>query len=95
MRAATLIVSGKFTSGAEELSAEEELSVEELSVFDELELSVVEELELPEELVELVELPEQALNVSAHIAAIRAALNLFLIFIEYLLSFGGLARFFL
>ena len=70
----------------------EVLSVEELLSE---ELSVVEELELPEELVELVELPEQALNVSAHIAAIRAALNLFLIFIEYLLSFGGLARFFL
>lgn len=94
MRAATLIVSGKFTSGVEELSSVEleVLSVEELLSE---ELSVVEELELPEELVELVELPEQALNVSAHIAAIRAALNLFLIFIEYLLSFGVLARFFL
>ena len=88
MRAATLIVSGKFTSGVEELSSVEleVLSVEELLSE---ELSVVEELELPEELVELVELPEQALNVSAHIAAIRAALNLFLIFIEYLLSFCG------
>lgn len=59
------------------------LSVEELLSE---ELSVVEELvELDEELVEL---PEQALNVSAHIAAIKTTLNLFLIFIEYLLSFG-------
>lgn len=85
-----MIVSGKFVSVVEELSVDEELdelSVEELSVFDELELSVVEELvELVEELVEP---PEQALKVSAHIAAIRAALNLFLIFIEYLLSFCG------
>ena len=78
-------------SVVEELSAEEELSVEELSVFDELELSVVEELELLEELVELEQPPEQALKVSAHIAAIRAALNLFLIFIEYLLSFWELS----
>ena len=82
MRAATLIVSGELVSVVEELSVDE-LSVEELSIFDELELSVVEEL------VELVEPPEQALKVSAHIAAIRAALNLFLIFIEYLLSFCG------
>ena len=91
MRAATLIVSGELVSVVEELSVfdELELSIEELSVFDELELSVVEELELLEELVELVEPPEQALKVSAHIAAIRAALNLFLIFIEYLLSFCG------
>lgn len=82
-----MIASGEFVSGVEELSVLEELSVfEELSVAEELELSVVEELV---ELVELlVEPPEQALNVSAHIAAIRAALNLFLIFIEYLLSFG-------
>ncbi len=96
MRAATLIVSGELVSVNEELSVDEEfdeLSVEELSVFDELELSVVDELEVLEELVELVEEldepPEQALKVSAHIAAIRAALNLFLIFIEYLLSFCG------
>lgn len=84
------MVSGKFVSVVEELSVDEELdelSVEELSVLDELELSVAEELvELVEELVEP---PEQALKVSAHIAAIRAALNLFLIFIEYLLSFCG------
>lgn len=84
MRAATLIASGCLISRAEELSSEEVvLSVEELLSE---ELSVVEELvELDEELVEL---PEQALNVSAHIAAIKTALNLFLIFIEYLLSFG-------
>lgn len=92
MRAATLIVSGRFTSGAEELSSVEldVLSVEELLSE---ELSVVEEVEELEEL--LAELPEQALNVSAHIAAIKAALNLFLIFIEYLLSLWVLARFFL
>ena len=92
MRAATLIVSGRFTSGAEELSSVEldVLSVEELLSE---ELSVVEEVEELEEL--LAELPEQALNVSAHIAAIKAALNLFLIFIEYLLSLWALARFFL
>ena len=81
-----MIVSGRFTSGAEELSSVEldVLSVEELLSE---ELSVVEEVEELEEL--LAELPEQALNVSAHIAAIKAALNLFLIFIEYLLSFAG------
>lgn len=87
-----MIVSGRFTSGAEELSSVEldVLSVEELLSE---ELSVVEEVEELEEL--LAELPEQALNVSAHIAAIKAALNLFLIFIEYLLSLWVLARFFL
>ncbi len=85
-----MIVSGELVSVVEELSVDEEL--DELSV-EELEELSVEELELLEELDELVEEldepPEQALKVSAHIAAIRAALNLFLIFIEYLLSFCG------
>lgn len=64
-------------------------------LVEELLSEVVEVLSLlEEELVELSELdeelpfPEQALNVIAHIAAIMAAPILFLIFIEYLLSFG-------
>ena len=87
-----MIVSGRFTSGAEELSSVE-LDVPSVEELLSEELSVVEEVEELEEL--LAELPEQALNVSAHIAAIKAALNLFLIFIEYLLSLWVLARFFL
>ena len=86
-----MIVSGELVSVAEEL---DELSVEELVLLEELSVSEeLDELSVVEELVELVELlvepPEHALKVSAHIAAIRAALNLFLIFIEYLLSFAG------
>ena len=87
-----MIVSGRFTSGAEELSSVE-LDVPSVEELLSEALSVVEEVEELEEL--LAELPEQALNVSAHIAAIKAALNLFLIFIEYLLSLWVLARFFL
>ena len=79
-----MIASGNLTSGVEELVELEELSVDELELLEEL--SVVEELVELDEL--LVEPPEQALNVSAHLAAIKAALILFLIFIEYLLSFG-------
>lgn len=89
-KAATLIVSGKLTSVVEELVELDELSVVELELLEELS---AEELELLEELVELVEElvepPEQAVKVSAQIAVIKTALNLFLIFIEYLLSFAG------
>lgn len=74
------MLSGKFVSVVEELSADEELEpVDELELLEELS---VDELELLEELVELDEPSEQALRVNAHIAAIKAALNLFLIFIE-------------
>jgi len=58
-----------------------------LSTADDLLSELEEELELSVSAEEFP-FPEQALNVSAHIAAITTAPILFLIFIEYLLSFG-------
>lgn len=64
---------------------EEELLSSEVEVLSVLEEELVELSELDEEVPPF---PEHALNVIAHIAAIMAAPILFLIFIEYLLSFG-------
>ena len=65
---------------------EEELLSSEVEVLSLLEEELVELSELDEE--EVPPCPEHALNVIAHIAAKIAAPILFLIFIEYLLSFG-------
>lgn len=65
---------------------EEELLFSEVEVLSLLEEELVELSELDDE--EFPPFPEHALNVIAHIAAKIAAPILFLIFIEYLLSFG-------